>query len=178
LPGKKLHSIPEISFPGFFPSHIHLILRLPLLFAFKIGEKVKPFELRDIDGNYTRLVDYCGEKPKAKVIILDFFSTECNSCIKALDVLKKIKKEYEGIEVFLISFQEKERSLRKFFEGKEFPFIILMDKFGDEARNYGVWGLPFYVFLDSGCVWRDKIEGEVQDYEKVLRDKVEKIMKK
>jgi len=153
-----------------------ILLLLPVLLSFKPGEKVKPFELRDIDGNWVQLKDYCGEKPKADVIILDFFSTSCAPCIRALEVLKRVKKDYKGVEVFLISFQEREGSLRRYFEGKEMPFTILMDKYGDEARNYGVVGLPYTVLLDSGCIWRDRIIGEMKEHERVLREKIEKIL--
>ncbi len=153
------------------------ILLSPFLLNFKVGERVKPFELRDIDGNWFQLKDYCGDSPKVKVdvIILDFFSTDCSPCKRAIEVLKRIKNEYKGVEVFLISFKESERGLRKFF-GDNFPFKILMDKYGDTASDYGVIGLPHTVFLDGKCVWMDEIRGEMKEHEKVLREKVEKII--
>jgi peroxiredoxin len=153
------------------------IFLTPFLFSFKIGEKVKLFELRDIDGNWFQLRDYCGEKPKADVIILDFFSTDCAPCIRAIGILKKIKADYKRVEVFLISFKESERNLRKFFKESGFPFKILMDKYGDTARDYGVVGLPHTIILDGSCVWRDQIIGEMSEHEKVLREKIEKILR-
>jgi len=155
-----------------------IIFSVSVSFGFDKGEKVKLFELRDIDGNMTYLKNYCGDKPKFQVIILDFFSTSCAPCIKALEFLKKAKDDYKDVEVFLISFKEREGSLRRFFEGKEIPLKILMDKYGDEAKNYGVVGLPHTIFIDRNCVWRESIIGEVSDYEKVLKEKIEKTRQK
>jgi len=151
------------------------IFLIPFLFAFKPGEKVKPFELRDIDGNWFRLKDYCDKKPEERVIILDFFSTDCAPCIRAIEVLKRVKKKYKEVEVFLISFKEKEGNLRRFFKDN-MPFKILMDKYGDTAKDYSVWGLPHTIILDGSCVWRDQIIGEVSELEKTLSEKIEKIL--
>jgi peroxiredoxin len=152
-----------------------LILLIPFLFSFNVGEKVKPLELRDIDGNLFQLKDYC-DKKKANVIIFDFFSTKCPQCERTIEVLKKVKEEYEGIEVFLISFQDRERKLREFFKKKGMPFRILMDKFGYAARDYGVISLPHTIILDGNCIWRYEIKGEQFDFEKELKEKIEKIL--
>ncbi len=152
-----------------------MILLSSPLFAIKQGEKIKEFYLRDYNGELHYSRDLCGSKmKKPSVLIIDFFATWCRPCINTLEILKKLNQRYakKGLKVVLISFQEKEKSIREFVGTNSVPFPILMDKYGEMAKEFGVYGLPRTFIISADCTLKKQIIGELLNLEEVLEKEV------
>jgi len=78
------------------------------------------------------------------VVLLDFFSTDCKPCIKALPKLVKLHKKFKGkaVKVVLLALPEKndtdERKLAAFLKKRALPFLVLVDSYGNVAKKYVV----------------------------------------
>jgi peroxiredoxin len=145
-------------------------------YALKPGEKIKGFELRDYNGEMHYSKNLCGEGVKNQgVLIIDFFATWCQPCRRTLEVLKKLYVKYKdkGMRVVLISFQEKERTIREFAEANKVPFPVLMDKYGDMAKGFGVYGLPRTFVIKGDCTIKKQIIGEQINLEEMLEREIE-----
>ena len=156
-----------------------LVLLAGSLYALEPGKKIPEFSLRDCNGNLHYSTDLCGAKAKeTKVLIVDFFATHCVPCKKALPVLVKVQEKYKdkGLKVVLVSFQEREKTLREFAEKNGVKFPVLMDKYGETAQAFGVFGLPRTFIVGADCTLRKQIIGEQKDLEKILEEEIKKIM--
>ena len=143
--------------------------------ALDVGQKIPDFSLRDCYGNLHYSTDLCGAKAKeTKVLIVDFFATNCVPCKKALPVLVKIYEKYKGkgLKVVLVSFQEREKTLREFAEKNGVKFPVLMDKYGEVAQGFGVFGLPRTFIVGSDCTLKKQIIGEQKDLEIMLENEI------
>ncbi len=144
-------------------------------YAVKIGEKVPEFYLRDYNGTLYYSRDFCGPNVrKPSILIIDFFATWCEPCKRSAEIFKKLYLKYnkKGLKVLLISFQEKEGRIRKFAEGNNIPFPILMDKYGDMAKIFKVYGLPRTFILKNDCTLKREIIGELQNLEEELEKEI------
>jgi peroxiredoxin len=163
--------IPIRNFSVFFLS----VLIAGTVFALEPGQKIPEFSLRDCNGNLHYSTDLCGAKAKeTRVLIVDFFATHCAPCKKALPVLIKLHEKYKdsGLKVVLISFQEREKTLREFAEKNGVKFPVLMDKYGETAQAFGVFGLPRTFIVGADCTLKKQIIGERKDLEKILESEI------
>jgi len=149
------------------------------LFALEPGQKIPDFTLRDCNGNLHYSKDLCGAEAKGtKLLIIDFFGTNCAPCKKALPSLVKLHEKYkdQGLKMVLISFQDREKNLRDFAEKSGVKFPVLMDKFGDTAQQFMVQGIPRTFIVGADCTLKKQIIGEQKDLEAVLTADIEKAM--
>jgi len=114
-----------------------------------------------------------------KGIIINFFASYCKPCRHELPVLNSLVEELKkkGIEVVIIGFDEDfDHVLRLLDEiGVDKP-IILADMYGKVGEKYGVRYLPTTFFLDADGRVKYIIRGELPDFEKVIRQQVEKLL--
>ena len=150
-----------------------------VLYALEPGNKIPDFSLRDCYGSLHYSTDFCGAKAKeTKVLIVDFFATHCVPCKKALPVLVKIYEKYKdkGLKVVLVSFQEREKTLREFAEKNAVKFPVLMDKYGETAQGFGVFGLPRTFIIGADCNLKKQIIGEREKLEEILESEIKLIL--
>ncbi len=95
---------------------------------------------------------------KGKLLILDFWSTSCGTCISTFPIINKFIKNYkEKMNVVLVNeiasrdnFEKisnfYKRNKEEHFKGSDFITIILDDKLG---RNFVHRGYPHYVWINS-----------------------------
>ncbi len=88
---------------------------------------------------------------KGKPTVLFFWTTWCPYCRREL---KEINQQspalnQEGIAVFGVNVGETDYKVQKFFQGYALNFRVLLDKDGLLAGEYGLLGVPTYVFLDK-----------------------------
>ncbi|MBI4818774.1 MAG: TlpA family protein disulfide reductase [Deltaproteobacteria bacterium] len=102
-----------------------------------IGRPAPAFKLRKLDGSLVRLdaLAYSGkEKPWAKrrVVLLDFFRTDCGPCREGLPKLSSLHKKYvnRGLEVILVALLEPEEGrdkLTRYLADVKPEFTIVVD---------------------------------------------------
>jgi peroxiredoxin len=155
---------------------LFILILATTLYALEPGQKIPDFTLRDCNGNLHYSKELCGAEAKGtKLLIIDFFGTNCAPCKKALPTLVKLHEKYkgQGLKLVLISFQDREKNLRDFAEKSGVKFPVLMDKFGDTAQQFMVQGIPRTFIVGADCTLKKQIIGEQKNLEEILVKEIE-----
>lgn len=113
------------------------------------GQKAQPFKEELLDGGEFDLAPYLGNK----VIMLDFWSIYCVSCVQEMPHLVKIQEKYPKelitVGVDLDSFGTKR--VQQFVQKLDFkiPYPIIVDKRRKVAAQYSVSVLPTTIIIDK-----------------------------
>lgn len=97
------------------------------------------------------------EQLKEKVVILDFFSTSCITCIEDMPKLQALQNKYADIlQIFNVTAQDKQ-TLQKFFEKNAYlkdHMVNLPVIYSDSSLHklFPHWAEPHVVFLYKGIV--------------------------
>jgi len=116
----------------------------------KIGQDAPDFTLKTLDGKEVSLSDYFGKK----VVMLEFWATWCNICVKEIPNLVKNYNEYsdKGFEILAITLQSgQDEEIRKIVKehGIEYP-ILIDDKLNVATKVYGLAGpIPLKVVIGA-----------------------------
>jgi len=121
------------------------------------GSAAPTFFLKTLNGEEFYLSNYCGklrEPWKNKipaVVILSFFATWCEPCLKEIAALEDIAAKFAGqdLRIFLIAVNEKPELVTAFVGKHKIKLPILMDSYGLVAKKYGANKLPRYVLIDQ-----------------------------
>ena len=144
----------------------------------KVCTKAPDFFLRDLEGVMHRLSDlaFPGKETswrKKKKVLIDFFRTDCEPCMKELPEVIKFHNKHKGkVQVLIIALLEEENGrakLNQWLKKNKLPFPVLVDAYETAAKKYIVKGdtvsLPS-IFLISENGWvRAKMEGLTTDLE-------------
>jgi len=115
------------------------------------GPKAPDFTLPTLDGNRVKLSELRGKK----VVLLDFWSTTCDPCLREMPELVKIynDKKGDGFEILAISVDGPDTAsdipAKVRSTGMNFP--ILLDEETEVMDRYNPKGeMPFTVLVDRG----------------------------
>jgi thiol:disulfide interchange protein DsbD len=113
----------------------------------EIEQTCLDFNLKDIDGNGTRLSEFENKKS----VILFFWTTWCPYCIIKIREFNEVYPDLtaEDIEILAINVQEGESRVTKFLRKNPVVFKVLLDTDGDVSYCYGVRGVPTLVFINK-----------------------------
>lgn len=138
-----------------------------------VGTTAKFWSLKTLDGTFEKLNKYSaplGQKLRGgderKVIVMSFFASWCQPCIKEIGELHKLKEEYadKPVQFFLVNltefFRHRQSDQKKYSEApdaREFlrkkgltDITVLQDPTGRTARAYGVSDvLPRLFVIDK-----------------------------
>lgn len=86
---------------------------------------------------------------KGKVVLIDFWATNCRPCLEELPKLREIYDEFHplGLEIAGISFDDDEAALREFIERQKLPWSILM-KDQVTPERFRVELIPSLILVD------------------------------
>jgi peroxiredoxin len=108
--------------------------------------KAYDFTLVDINGN-TFSISGC----PAKVVLIDFFGTDCGPCIAEIPVLRSLYGEYSRDQLEIISISpEDDDVLRDFAQEQNMMWIVARDPGGQITNQYGVQYIPDLFIVDAG----------------------------
>ena len=122
-----------------------------------IGTQAPSIYLFKLSSNkYFRSKDLLGKK----TLVVSFFATWCQPCMKELPHLQNLYEKYQGQDVkfFLIDITEATRSVEGFEQSPQAgPFLAekgitiptLIDIYGMAKRNYGATTLPRLFVIDK-----------------------------
>jgi peroxiredoxin len=136
-----------------------------------VNARAPAFARIAFDGALVRTQDVIGRK----VLLLDFWSVFCQSCLQEMPFLKKMHERYaaEGLEVVGVNtdFFPRER-IEKFMEktGLGLPYALVHDRDQSLSKLFSVEALPVLVLIDSaGWIrmvhlgYRPADEGMIED---------------
>jgi peroxiredoxin len=129
---------------------LSLILAQNFLFAAaprqtKTAELANNFTLLDLEDNAVSLSDFRGRR-----VILFFWTTWCPHCRRELRQLNDMQTEFlrSGTQLLAINIEESAGKVRRFMQNQPCYYKILLDSDAMIAQDYGIVGVPTYVFID------------------------------
>jgi thiol-disulfide isomerase/thioredoxin len=137
-----------------------------------IDKPAKDFSLIALKGEKIKLKEL-----KGKVVLLDFWATWCEPCIREMPFLKKLYKEFKGKDFAFIglNLDENKDDVEKFIkkEGIEWPQIwIRQEPTNNILKSYQVKALPSTFLIDKRGILRNiNLRGEA------LKKAIEKLIK-
>ena len=110
-----------------------------------VGRKAPLFTATMLDQRPFDLAQYVGKN----VVILDFWSTWCGPCIKALPTLSDVAAEYRdrGVEFFAVDIGETPEDVRQFLNSTSLDLAVVMDPDGAISDLYLVEPIPHTVII-------------------------------
>jgi len=117
-----------------------------------IGQPAPKIGAHDIAGNRVDLNDY-----KGKVVLIDFWATNCPPCLEEFPRMKQLYDEYhaDGFEIIGISFDTSQGLVEEFQKKWELPWrmVMLDGAQGSLRRPYKVATIPsMYLIGRDGNV--------------------------
>jgi len=88
----------------------------------KVGDIAPDFEIKDINGKHVTLNKILSDRP----LILSFFGSWCDLCLKEIKDLSKIAQEY-NIDVYIVGLDKSKDKIDKFVKKNEINFPVLWD---------------------------------------------------
>ncbi|MEA5128093.1 MAG: TlpA disulfide reductase family protein [Proteiniphilum sp.] len=130
--------------------------------AGNLGSKVEEFSVKDQNGTETTFAELRQAK---KYILLDFWASWCNPCLKEIPHLKKLYSQYQdkGFEIVSISIDQKEDDWKNKLEEVNLPWPNYLDRNGI-ATLYKVRAVPtMYLVDEQGVLVAENLRGEELD---------------
>ena len=138
-----------------------------------VGTTAKFWSLKTIEGKFEKLNNYTAPldetwtgEGERKVIVMSFFASWCQPCIKEIGELHKLQDNYKDapVQFFLVNltdfFRHREKDTKKYRDAPDaMDFLrrkgltditVLQDPTGRTARAYGVYDvLPRLFVIDK-----------------------------
>lgn len=131
-----------------------------------LGKSAPAFNLADLDGKSVDLSSLRGN-----VVLLDFWSTSCGPCIRAMPSIQRVAEAHKGdVIVWGVSLDQPDRN-KKWLAQHQQEFPTLSDSDYVVSDLYKLQGIPATVLIDRNGKIRNYWEGEVPpaDLEAALR---------
>ena len=131
-----------------------------------VGDLAPIFALRDLQDNDVFIRDYCGElrqpwkNNEPQVVLLSFFTTYCQPCLKEFPILIKLSQKFihQNLKILLVDLKEDKKRVQKFATEQGIKLPVLLDRYGVVAKKYGVTSVPrIFVINEQGkLIWMTK----------------------
>lgn len=114
-----------------------------------LNKSAPDFEFKDING-----LPYSLAKLKGKIVVLNFWFTQCGGCITEMPELNALKKRYaEKDIVFLaITFNDNAK-VKAFLATNQFDYTIIPNA-AKLCKDYDIYGYPTSMVIDRTGVIR------------------------
>lgn len=141
------------------------------------------FELLNLDGDKVSLSSL-----KGKVVVLDFWATWCQPCIRSFPGMRAAQKHYEddeGVKFLFVNTWERDKNYKEkvaaFIADNSYPFEVLFDDQKDPesgknlAAELGVRGIPAKFIIDAAGKIRYELTGSGSDADYIKLEMIELI---
>lgn len=150
------------------------------LFAFSMpirAQVVKNYTLQDIENNKVSLYDLKGEK----ITVIDFWTTWCKPCRKAIPELNKIYTEYSkaGVEIVGVNCDGPRTTAQApgVSRALAIQYPVLVDVNMDIANSLHIGNFPTLIIIDAKNKVKYFHEGFVPGDEEDFIAAIEKLIK-
>ena len=128
---------------------------------------------------------------KGKIIILDFWSSDCTPCRKSMPQMEKFYQQYKNdsrVVIYLVnsgwetiekanSFADSKRSSFLFFSwGMRYDLPFAYDKGSSTLKTFGLDSNPSTIIIDGKFRIRVKHSGYIKDFYDFLKNHVEQYL--
>lgn len=128
------------------------------------GDPAPAFSLPRITGAHQLGAPYALADARGKVVVLDFWATWCNPCLKAMPRLDRLAKAHPDIVVLAINIDDPDDAWALFEERKYTMTLLAGDQ--QTSDRYGVAAIPHTVVIDRGGNVRRVFRGGAMDLER------------
>jgi len=135
---------------------------------FIAGQMAKDFTAYDIDGNKVSL-----KSLKGKIVVLNFWFTQCRPCIVEMPKLNELVKKYNDVIFISITFDKKD-TVKNFLSNREFNYSHITDN-ENILSDYNVSTFPTHIIIDQKG---EIILRKVGDFIKEMDYKIDLLLKK
>ena len=110
-----------------------------------VGKAAPEINLKTLDGTEFRL-----SERKDKVVILDFWASWCGPCLQVMPQIDQIAADFaeQGVELYAVNLEETPEKIKAALERLKLSPIVLLDRDGRVAQQYGASAIPQTVIID------------------------------
>lgn len=118
----------------------------------ELGDLVPDFSATKLDGTNITLSEF----QNREVVMLDFWATWCQPCIRGMPNLQALHDEFDelGVEVLAVNVGEEVELIREFIEPSDYSFPVVIDTNEKISTSYGVVGIPRLLVVDKSGLLR------------------------
>jgi peroxiredoxin len=111
-----------------------------------VGAQAPDFGIKDETGREIRLGDYRG-----KVVLLNFFRTDCEPCVAEMDELEALHRKFAGpgFEMLIISQDPDWEPVNDFWKDHRLTMPVGLDPGWVVFRRYRLTGTPETFLIDG-----------------------------
>jgi tetratricopeptide (TPR) repeat protein len=115
---------------------------------------------------------------RGKVVLLDFWATGCQPCVKALPALKKLQQTHahDPLVVLSVSADQDDGVWRRFTVKNEMTWPQYWDRTSAFQEHFDVQDVPAYVVLDGEGIERYRLVGSGLHESRAIADAIEKAL--
>jgi thiol-disulfide isomerase/thioredoxin/small nuclear ribonucleoprotein (snRNP)-like protein len=112
-----------------------------------VGTDAADFSIELLDGRNFRLSDHAD-----KVVVLDFWTTWCGPCARAVPQIAEAVSQFPPDQVMLVAvnLEETEKTIRDYLAAHEWDLTVAVDREGRVGRQYQVEAIPQTVIVGKG----------------------------
>jgi thiol-disulfide isomerase/thioredoxin len=131
------------------------------------GEPAPAFTLPRIAAQGTLGEPFSLAQTQGKIVVVDFWATWCNPCMKSMPHLAAFQQKHPEVVVVAVLVDDDPREGRAVFDEARFPMTLVL---GDEITKtrYGVGAIPHTVLIDREGKVRKVSRGSKIDLEREI----------
>jgi thiol-disulfide isomerase/thioredoxin len=149
---------------GFAVQAIWLARHADLVRPMTPGDPAPQFALPRITGKQQLGAAYSLADARGKIVVLDFWATWCNPCLRAMPRLEQLARAHPDIVVLAINIDDPGEAWTLFEERKYTMTLLAGDR--ETSDRYGVAAIPHTVVIDRSGNVRRVFRGGSMDLER------------
>jgi len=114
------------------------------------------FTLQDTSGKTVKLSDFRG-----KAVMLDFWATWCGPCRVSMPLVQEfyMRHKDQGLIVIGLNMDDDPTDVPAFIQKYNITYPVLLAGNSAVARQYGMEGIPLFIFIDKQGQVADRFDG-------------------
>ena len=110
-----------------------------------LGDPVSDFTATRLNGTTISLAQF----KDREVVLLDFWATWCQPCIRSMPNLQDLHDEFDelGVEVLAVNVGEELEPIRDFIELRGYSFPVVTDPRAKISEQFGIVGIPLLLIV-------------------------------